>query len=396
MIARLRPSFGMSEFLTALLPSSATDVERFEKRFAQMADQAHAIAFPYGRTGLLCLLEAMGLRDREIIGPAWTCVVVPHAVVKSGNEPVFVDSNPHDYNMDLSLAGKEVTDKTGAMVATSIFGHPVNLDELDRFRYKYPSLPVIQDCAHSFLCTWNNRPVHKEGIAAIYGLNISKLMTSIFGGMITTDDDALAEKLRQIRSRVIQPAPWIKNWHRRAYLVASTLSLTPPVYGAVNALERWGGLNRFVKYYDESVIDLPADWNIDMSPVEARVGTVQCDRYASIISHRRRSAALYRELLKNIPGIILPPHNEGATYSHFTILVENRPALLEQALAKGIQLGWLIEYSIPEMKAYRHRSGYRAAPVANELAGKSVNLPLWCGAKQIRSVVGVFHNILSR
>ena len=59
----------------------------------------HAIFFPYGRTGLLFLLEALGISDQEIICPAYTCVVVPHAIVLSRNEPVFVDSNPDTFNL---------------------------------------------------------------------------------------------------------------------------------------------------------------------------------------------------------------------------------------------------------------------------------------------------------
>lgn len=384
MIPRLRPQLGIKELLTAYLPSRGNEVERFEKEFATMTDQRHAVAFPYGRTGMYCLFKALGLQGQEIITPAWTCVVVPHAIVKSGNEPVFVDSRMQDYNMDLEIAEREINDRTGAIVATSIFGHPVDLDQLDSLRTSNPHIPVIQDCAHSFLCSWQGRMVHKEGIAAVFGLNVSKLMTSIFGGMITTDDDNLADRLRQIRAREIKAAPWQKSIKRRIYLLAATASLSPRVYGIVNKLERLGVLNRFVKYYDDSIIDFPEDWDINITAPEARVGIVQCKRYPNIIANRKRNAALYHELLKNVPNITLPPQEKGATYSHFTILVNERERFIKQALQHGIQLGELIEYSIPEMRAYKNRSGYRDCPVARYLSKHSVNIPVWCNKKVLK------------
>ncbi len=387
MIPRLRPTLGLAEYLAAWSPTQPADIKHFEQCFAKLMRQKHAIAFPHGRTGLYCLLQALALQNKDIIMPAWTCVVVPHATVHSGNEPLFIDSSAHDYNMDLELVEKEITENTGAIIPTSIFGHPVNLDRLDSIKKNYPHIPIIQDCAHSFSCSWQGRPVHKEGIAAIFGLNVSKLMTSIFGGMITTDDDDLAEKLKLIRQRIIKPAPWLKNWQRRIYFVAATLSLTPPIYGVINKLEQMGALNRFVKYYDDSIIDMPKDWDISMCEAEAKVGIKQCSRYDSIVSIRQYNAKLYHKLLQDTPHITLPPHNDGATYSHFTILVKNRKKFLKDMLQQDIQLGWLIEYCIPEMQAYKGRKGYRYCPVAQTLSKQAVNLPLWCDNTIVQSIV---------
>lgn len=104
MIPRLRPTLGWQELLAAWTPASSEDVARFEAAFAELMGVMHAIAFPYGRTGLVILLETLGLKNREVICPAYTCVVVPHAIVYSGNEPVFIDSQDHDFNMNLDLA----------------------------------------------------------------------------------------------------------------------------------------------------------------------------------------------------------------------------------------------------------------------------------------------------
>lgn len=392
MIPRLKPTLGWSELATILSPAGSDGVERFETAFAELMGQTHAIAFPYGRTGLMLLLQAMGWRDREIICPAYTCVVVPHAIVSSGNEPVFIDSCEYDFNMDLDQAEAAITDRTAAIVATSIFGYPVDLDKLAAIRKKHPHIEIIQDCAHSYAAEWQGRPVQREGLAAIFGINISKIMTSIFGGMVTTDDDALNERLRALRDESLEPATFMKSLRRRLYLAAAYPAFWGPVYGLVNRLERSNLLDRFVKYYDEALIDMPEDHLAAMTGVEAAVGCVQVKRYPDLIEQRRRNAAFYNEHLQGIPQLQLPPLVAGATYSHFTVLVPDREALLASAIRRGVQLGELIEYCIPEMEAYRDRSGSQFDySVASSFAQRSVNLPLAvCGAQAGR-VVAALH-----
>ena len=389
MIPRLRPTIGMKELATCLLPAANNAVPRFEQAFAMLTEQEHAISFPYGRTALVCLLEALGIRQKEIICPAWTCVVVPHAIVESENEPVFVDCATGDYNMDLAAAAREIGAKTGAIIPTSIFGHPVDLDALDTLRQQYPHIPIIQDCAHSFSASWKCRQVQKEGIAAIFGLNISKLLTSIFGGMVTTDDASLAKELVKVRAHRIAPPVLAKSIKNRMYLLASSCALLPPIYGTINKIEQSGLLNRFVQYYDEKKITMPHDWLEGMSKIQAEVGIHQIRHYTSILDMRREAAAFYSRSLAGVSGVTLPRWHDGATWSHYTIRVKNRDELLRKALKSGIQLGWLIEYCIPELYAYRSRQGYRDCPEARMLASESVNLPVW-GGKPVAERVGEF------
>ncbi len=358
-------------------PSSVAD---FEQQFARLMEQEHAIAFPYGRTGQLLLLEAMGLKGREIICPAYTCVVVAHAIVRSGNIPVFVDSEVDGFNMDLDLAEAAITEKTGALIATSIHGYPVDLDRLASLQDKHPQLRIIQDCAHSFAASWNGQAVQKAGDAAIFGLNVSKLMTSIFGGMVTTDDQALADSLQQMRdSKTTQR--WSRNLSRALYFFAATSALNPFVFEFIDRLQRAGTIARFTEYYDEGVIDMPADYLFAMSRAEASVGVVQCDRYPEIIAHRRNIAASYDKLLAEIVEIERPPMVDGATYSHYVIQVDGPPQLTEKMARQGIELGRLIDYCIPDMPAYqRYRRKNDSFKRTQTLNGRVINLPVWVKA----------------
>jgi len=395
MIPRLKPTLDGRELQAALTLPRQDDVERFETAFAEKMNQKHGIAFPYGRTALYLLLKALKLEDREIICPAYTCVVVPHAIVKSGNHPVFVDCQEQDFNMNLDLVLQSITEKTGAIIATSIFGYPVNLDQLDSLRKKYPHIYIIQDCAHSFAAQWKGRPVQKEGVAAFYGLNISKIITSIFGGMITTDNDALATKLKDARREHLRPPTLSKSIRRLLYLLAVYPTFWTPFYTLVNCLERWGWLAKFVDYYEEEIIDMPDDFLEMMSPIEARVGKVQLEKYDQIIAHRRHLAKLYSDHLKDLPALEPPPLIEGATYSHYVPKVNNREKLLERALQNGLQLGWLIEYSIPQMAAYRQRYPDQPdCPFSNRFSQETINLPLHTNTLQALKIYSKLKKVI--
>lgn len=411
MIPRLKPTLGIKELIAAFQPPRKDNIESFEGVFAELMNQKYALAFPYGRTGLMLLLETLGLKDKEIICPAYTCVVVPHAITYSGNKPVFVDCESDGFNMNLDHVEKAITEKTGAVIATSLFGYPINLDRLDEIRNRHPNIYIIQDCAHSFAAQWKGRHVQKEGMAALFGLNISKTLTSVFGGMITTDNKGIYKKLKITRDRKLKRSGWKKGFRRLLYLLCVYPAFTSPVYALINRLERSGLLNYFVKYYDETLIDMPINYLERMCNLEARVGTANVERYETIINKRRAAAKYYFDHLKDsergtrntehrvkypIPDsfahdpqtFILPPQVEGATYSHFVVQVHDREKCLQQAIHKNVQLGWLIEYNIPEMKAYGGHSP-EEFPVAAKYARTTINLPVWGGENIAEKMVKV-------
>ncbi|MHB1220383.1 MAG: DegT/DnrJ/EryC1/StrS family aminotransferase [Gammaproteobacteria bacterium] len=377
MIPRLKPDLGLKEIITLFKPNQNNDIEQYEQVFATLMGQSYAVCFPYGRTGLIFLLKALGISNQEVICPAYTCVVVPHAIVKSGNEPVFVDSNEYDFNADWDQIEQATTDKTAALIVTSIFGHPANLDKLEEYKKRHPSVVILQDCAHSYAAAWNGKPVQRAGVAAVFGSNISKIITSIAGGMVTTDDVELAKKLIQLRQEQIVSPTYLHDIQRRLYLFLVWITFCKPIYAFTNAMERAGLLNKFTRYYDERIIDMPRDFLLGATATQGRVGKIQCERYHAIIADRRKIADYYDENLQEVGDFKLPPIIPGATYSHYVIRTAYRKELMDYALKHGVQLGQLIEYCIPEMEAYKHRPGNRLSyPVASKMARETVNLPI--------------------
>lgn len=374
MIPRLCPPLSLPSAM-ALALKPGVPLTHFETAFARLADTKHAIAFPYGRTGLICLLEALGLAQTEVICPSYTCVVVPHAITYSGNQPVFVDCAQGSFLMDWELAHEAVQPHTGAVIATSFFGEPVSVAALDEFRRAHPHVAIIQDCAHSFFCEDGGVPVHKQGIAAIYGLNVSKLMTSVFGGMVTTDDDGLAARLRAVRAARVAPATLKKSVLRRLYLVASRLALSRPAFRAVYGISQLGALDRFVRYYEETKIDMPADYQQGMTGFEAMVGMAQCAAYAGVVAHRRALAARYHAGLSGVAHLALPMPCAGHTWSHYVVRTPHAQAYRKTMAAEGVELGELLDYYIPDMQVYRHARVLDRG-VAKSYIGQVLNLPV--------------------
>ena len=163
MKPRFKPKIGWQE-LKVLFTKNKFAVQRFEKAFAKKFQAVDAVAFPYGRSAQWAFINAVGLKDMDIIMPAYTCSVVAHAVALSGNHPKFIDINLSDFNMDLEKVEAAINPNTRAIIATHTFGYPQDLDQLeaivkraeDRYGHK---VWLIQDCCHAFGAEYKGRRV---------------------------------------------------------------------------------------------------------------------------------------------------------------------------------------------------------------------------------------------
>ena len=382
MIPRFQPAIGADE-LRALSVAPDGAVERFERAFADHFSCAEGLAFSYGRTALRALLQALGIEHAEVILPAYTCSVVAHAITLSRNTCRFVDITLSDYNMDLDQVEQALSPSTRMVVATHIFGFPLDVDRLraivsaaeKRFGHK---IWIVQDCAHAFGARWQGRLVAAEADIALFGLNISKTMTSIFGGMLTTNNTSLSSKVRAWRdAHTTKPAP-TKAIARRAYLVAAAAAFQNSVYGAVRWLQDdTPVLNRLTTaYHRDEEIRFPPDSDDAMLDVEAAVGLAQLARLDGFERRRREHARHYVEELRAPAGWTLPPFVDGATYSHFPVRVADRGREIARFRRAGVQAGEVIEYSVPHMPGYRAAGGPELFPNSKLCSEHMINLPV--------------------
>lgn len=363
MIPRFKPYLGWPE-LSTLFRSNKGAVELFEKEFAQAFGAVDAVAFPYGRSAQWAFFKAMGLENAEIIMPAYTCSVVAHAISLSGNTPSFIDIDLNDYNMNLDLLRSAINEKTRAVIATHTFGYPQDVETLgqvvEEAQAKYGhKIWIMQDCCHAFGAAFKGRPVSEAGDVAVYAFNISKLMTSIFGGMLTFQDKGLADRVRQWRDHNFNRAGSLKQVVRRLYMFAVFIAFNEKFYAFTWWLQsRTKFLDRITKkYHLDEKIHFPPDYMDFMVDVEAAVGLKQLIRYPEIIAQRYANVQWYHRNLPKKTDWIFPPIIEGATYSHYVIRVPDRKLVVDEWLGRGIHLGELIQYSIPSTRAYTTNLG---------------------------------------
>jgi perosamine synthetase len=404
MIPRMKPYLGREELRAALRPRRSA-VPEFEAAFAAKFGLAHAVSFGYGRSALRTLLEVLEIRGSEVVMPAYTCSVVAHAVMLSGNVPRFVDITAGDYNMDLGEVEAAIGAETRMVVATHLFGYALDVDRLrtivEAKQRRYGrKIWVVQDCAHSFGARWQGRDVGREPDVSLYGLNASKVITSIFGGVLALDDADLARRLSAARDRT--PAPASPRWRRlrrRAYLAALFVAFDERVYRAVRWLDDNTPLlaRQTRAYHRDDTIHFPPDAAFPLGDVEASVGLEQLRKYDDVIARRRANAAYYDTALRGALGDRLPPLSDGATYSHYTLRVDARQAAVAAAARRGVELGTVIDYSIPELSSYAELARGRSYPNASLAARTATNLPVHPGltAEERAHVAAVGREVLT-
>ena len=377
---RLKPNFTFKEIISLFKPLYRS-VAYFEKKFAEKFNNKNGVMFSHGRVALYSLFKLWGLSNDEIICPAYTCVVVPNAIVLSGNIPVFIDCEKNSWNMSYEEIEKNITNKTRAIVVTHLFGYPMDVCKIQRIvseaeiKYK-KKIYVIQDCAHSFGCEWNGQIVTKFGDASFFGLNISKIITSVFGGIVITDDAKLYKGLIEFRKTNFKKGI-LKNIKRLVYFLTTCIIFNQYIYGIINWLENKGFLDAFVKYYDENIIDFPKDWKELPCHIEAIIGLSQLKKYDYIINQKRKNSLLWFEEIKNNNDLMILDYDKGTTFSHCVALTPKRKELLETYRTKGIQLGIIIEYCIPEMPSFKKYNQGKEFPISSYYSKSTVNFPNW-------------------
>ncbi|MCK4434624.1 DegT/DnrJ/EryC1/StrS family aminotransferase [Candidatus Bathyarchaeota archaeon] len=175
-------------------------VTKFEKAFAKFVKAKYAIAVNTGTSALHLAIAGAGLKQGdEVILPSFTFVATAESIVLAGAKPVFVDIYPKTYNISPSKIEKAVTKKTKAVMSVDLYGLPADVHTIRKLAEKH-GLTIIQDACQAHGASYRGKPPGAFADAACWSFYASKNMTTGEGGMITTNDDELAEKMRFMRS----------------------------------------------------------------------------------------------------------------------------------------------------------------------------------------------------
>ncbi|RJR38305.1 MAG: DegT/DnrJ/EryC1/StrS family aminotransferase [Desulfobacteraceae bacterium] len=319
--------------------SKGKKVDEFEKKFAEKVETRNAIAVNSGTSAIHTVLAALevGPGD-EVILPSLTFISTANAVLYQGATPVLVECDPKTYNTTPEILEAAITPRTRALMPVDMNGMPVDYEpilELGRRR----GIPVISDSAESLGAVYKGRKV--GGIAPIHCFSFfpNKAITTGEGGMITTDDKVLAEKMRKILNQ-----------------------------------GQDGRYNHVVLGY-----------NYRMTDIQAALGIVQLARLERIVSEKEEIVRRYRDLLKGARGIelpFLPPYVDRHSWYMFAVQVEEtiRDMVVEYLEKNSVQT----RLSFPPVHIqpyYRERFGYGpdSLPASYHTWKRLINLPIWPG-----------------
>lgn len=215
-------------------------VEEYQDAFASWNGSKHAFAFMAGRVALSACIYALGLEpDDEVILPGYTCVVVPNAFHFAGVKTVYSDIELDTYGLDAAIIEQKVTSKTKAILLHHLYGLVCRDYEKIIEIANRRGLYVIEDCAQATGAIFNNQKVGNLGDVAIYSSEQSKVFTTIQGGVATTNDESIAERLKERWDQSCYPGP---------HLVEKQLYNVIIDYYSHKDPQRWwkGGLMRFI------------------------------------------------------------------------------------------------------------------------------------------------------
>jgi dTDP-4-amino-4,6-dideoxygalactose transaminase len=322
--------------------------QAFEDALAEFVGTPHAVTVSSGTAALhlACLAAGIGAGD-EVIVPAFTFVASATAPRYVGAEPVLCDvRSPHDFNIDPDDAARRITARTRAIVAVHFAGYPADVAAL-RALCDQHGLVLIEDCAQAIGARVDDRErqVGTVGELGAFSFFSKKQLCVGEGGMVTSADEQLAERVRLFRSHAMTSSTWDRHrGHDPAY----------------------------------DVVDIGFNYRLDEP--RAALGLSRLARLAQSIEARRATVRAYRARLEEIPGVELPfTDADVARASHFAFPVllrdrSTRDRFREQLKANGIQTTWY-----PALHTFTEYRGFAPAdglPQATEVADRHCALPL--------------------
>jgi len=324
-------------------------VETFEERVANVVGVEHAIATTSGTTALHLAGRAAGFDEGdEVITTPLTFASTAYAATYAGAEPVFADIEPERRTLDPEAVREQITEDTVGLIPMHYGGHPADIEGLLEVADDH-DLTVIWDACHGFGGTWNGEGLGAQRDMAVFSFHPVKNITTGEGGMIVTDDDNLAERLRRLRSFDMNYEP---DGHE-----------AEPWYQVVEG----------------------EGYNYNVTDMQAALGLAQLDRLEEFKVRRDEIIDRYDEAFADIPGLRTPPTAEDADPFYHLYAVEVRDgfgcdrteflnAMHDENI--GVQVHYVPLHYHP---FFQDEYGYEKGdfPVAEEVYNGLVSLPLF-------------------
>jgi dTDP-4-amino-4,6-dideoxygalactose transaminase len=328
------------------------NVQAFETEAANYLGVKHAIGVASGTDALHLALLAAGIGPGdEVITTAFTFIATAEAICYVGAKPVFVDIDPQTFNISPDAVKRAITPKTKAIMPVHLFGQPADMMPLQRLSSRY-ELKLIEDCAQSFGASIEGRQTGSIGDAAGFSFFPSKNLGAFGdGGLVTTDSDEIAAKVRMLRNHGSE-----------------------------------------VRYYHDAV-----GYNSRLDEMQAVVLRVKLKRIEDYNNRRRHAAHLYTKLMSDLP--LVTPYEDGKgrhVYHQYTLLSERRDEIMQALQAQ--QIASAIYYPVPlhQQNVFKEWCAGLSLPVTESVAESCFSLPI-CPELQdadVARIVSVIRGVL--
>jgi perosamine synthetase len=346
---------------TGWISSEGPFVKQFEEQLAATVGRKYGVAVTNGSAALEVAVAALGLGlGDEVILPTLTIISCAAAIVRAGAVPVVTDCNPSTWNMEGRDLERLVTPKTRAIMVVHIYGLPVEMEPVLELADRH-GLKIIEDTAEALGQTYRGRPCGSFGDLSTFSFYPNKLVTTGEGGMIVTDDPALAQRCRELRNLCFQPP------------------------------------RRFVHR--------ELGWNFRMSNLQAAVGLGQLERLEASVASKRRLGARYTALLQDLPGLQLPlkstAYADNLYWVYGLVLKDEVPFEADEAMERlrREQIGTRpFFWPMHEQPVFRKMGLFagESCPVAENLARRGFYIPsgLALTEAQMDRVAEVLHQVI--
>src|SRR2546423_5673547 len=320
------------------------EIQEFEDRFAEVHAMQHAISTSFGRMAFYYILRALELAPgSEVIFPALTFWVVPEIARRANLNPVFVDVDPHTFNIDPKRIEAAITKRTRVIVPTHLYGQPCAMDEVMRIAEKH-KLIVIEDCAQAAGARYRGRRVGTFGHAAFFSFQLLKGINTYGGGMALTDDAVIATKVRaQANAEPLQSTTELIKRFAAGFAARSLVSPKGFAWwgfpmGAALSLVSDADLS---KYFWEAIRPLeqfPRSYRRRFSNVQAILGLRALKKLDEFNERSQSNARIYTRGLDSCPAIQTPRVIDDVdhVYYQYSIYVSDPRLAKRRAIRRGV------------------------------------------------------------
>lgn len=323
----------VTEVLKSGMLAQGPKVEEFQNKFAQYSDAKYGIATSSGTTALHTALVAAGVEQGdEVVTTPFTFAATSNSILYSNATPVYADIDPKTFNLNPEKIEEKITDKTKAIMPVHLYGQPADMDPILEIAEKH-DLKVIEDAAQAHGSTYKGKKIGSIGDLGCFSFYPTKNMTTGEGGMVTTNDEELAEKSSMVRA------------HGES------------------------------KRYEQSLLG----YNYRMTDIAASIGLVQLKNIDQINKKRNENAEYLSERLSDVEGITTPEIAENVThvFHQYTIRVsKDRDAFKDFLTQKEIGTGVHYPIVLYKQPYYQNIGLTGNCPEAELAANQVISLPV--------------------